>query len=235
MNFDYNNFFEINMIKDYNSNKMKHITENEVMFLKRYIPNKNSKVLDIMCGYGRLANSLYNEGYLNITGVDVDDYLFIPEKKLFKFIKTDYFNNNLKDIYDFCYSIYNSYPNINSFLEVIDRCENNIEKNGILIIDIFSKEWRDRLEKYSKRTLIDNKDFLVELEREYDEEYETSRYCIFNRNTDEKKEYQYKQCVISRDKLLECIPSNWDATILNSKEEKTRDDDQKHILVLKRR
>ena len=74
-----NSFFEINMIKDFDSYKMMKITDNEVDFLQRKIVNQDADILDVMCGYGRLGNRMYDAGYQNISGVDMGMFDFIPE------------------------------------------------------------------------------------------------------------------------------------------------------------
>ena len=49
------------------------------------------------------------------------------------------------------------------------------------------------------------------------------------------REFSYSQCVITKDKLLEIIPSDWNITITDSCIENTRDDDQKNILILRKK
>ena len=81
---DAKNFFEINMIKDFNSKKMLNITEREIKFLQKHISDHNANILDVMCGYGRLGNRLYDFGYKKISGVDMGTFDFISEQKKFK-------------------------------------------------------------------------------------------------------------------------------------------------------
>jgi len=74
------------MIKDYNSEKMKQITQKEVEFLSRIIPDKKTLCLDAMCGYGRIANELYNKGYINVEGIDIGNFDLISKKNNLNFI-----------------------------------------------------------------------------------------------------------------------------------------------------
>ena len=83
--FDAKNFFEVNMIKDFNSEKFKEITSAEIKMLQKCISEPDAYILDVMCGYGRLGNELYKLGYKNLFGVDIDITSLIPEKRLFKF------------------------------------------------------------------------------------------------------------------------------------------------------
>lgn len=226
-------FFEINMIKDFNSKKMETITDNEIDFLKRNITNLDAYILDVMCGYGRLGNRLHDSGYKNIFGVDMGTFDFIPEQKKFNFDNADFYNWIPPILYDYCYSLYNSYDSYETFLKTIDRCKLFLKENGILIIDIFNKVWRDRLPNTSYRIVSDNKNEKIELFRNYDGLYEKSIYKISNENG--VKEYLYSQCVISKDKLLEIVSNDWDITITDSNIENTRDDDQKNILILRKK
>ena len=99
------NFFEINMIKDFDSKKMMTITDNEINFLKKKILNTDSDILDVMCGYGRLGNRLYDLGYQKISGVDMGTFDFIPEQKKFNFHNADFYNWIPLSFYDYCYSL----------------------------------------------------------------------------------------------------------------------------------
>lgn len=227
------NFFEINMIKDYNSEKFKKITSNEVQFLQRNIPDNYANVLDVMCGYGRLSNMLFKLGYKNIFGVDIGNFNFIPEQKLFKFYNFDFYNWKSPILFDYCYSLYNSYNNYQSFLDTINKCNLVLKEDGILIIDIFNKEWRDKLPDFSHRIINENIYEKVELFRYYDGRNEESVYRISNSSG--IKEFLYSQCVINKEELLSLIPNGWHVTITDSRIEKTRDDNQKNILILRKK
>ena len=195
------NFFEINMIKDFYSKKMMTITNNEINFLQRTILNPDAEILDVMCGYGRLANRLYDLGYQKISGVDMETFNFISEQKKFNFYNADFYNWIPFCFYDYCYSLYNSYDSYESFLKTIDRCKSILKENGILIIDIFNKDWRDRLPETSYRIVSNEQTEKIELFRYYDGLHEKSIYRISDNNS--IREFSYSQCVITKDKLLE--------------------------------
>lgn len=231
--FDAENFFEANMIKDFNSKKFKKITLNEIQMLRRYILKLDAYILDVMCGYGRLGNELYKSGYKNLHGIDIDNTSLISEKRLFKFYNADFYNWESTFLYDCCYSLYNSYNSCQSFLNTINKCGLLLKKDGILIIDVFNKEWRDKLPNVTYRIIKNDSEEKVELFRYYDGEYEKSIYRITNNS--EIKEFSYSQCVISKEKLLKLIPDCWDATITDSSVENTREDNQKNILILRKK
>ena len=46
--FDAENFFEANMIKDFNSEKFKKITLAEIKMLQKYIPKSDAYILDVI-------------------------------------------------------------------------------------------------------------------------------------------------------------------------------------------
>ena len=231
--FDAENFFEANMIKDFNSEKFKKITLAEIKMLQKYIPKSDAYILDVMCGYGRLGNELYSLGHKNLSGIDIDTTSLIPEKRLFKFYNADFYNWESPLLYEHCYSLYNSYTNFESFIDTINKCCLVLQKDGILIIDVFNKAWRDRLPNITHRVIKDNIEEKVELFRYYDGEYEKSIYKITSNN--QTKEFSYSQCVLSKEKLLNLIPNCWDITITDSSVENTRDDDQKNILILRKK
>lgn len=227
------NFFEINMIKDFNSKKFEKITYNEIKFLQKYILKKNANILDVMCGYGRLGNELHKLGYENISGVDQGNFDIISQRKSFNFYNADFYEWNSTNLYDYCYSLYNSYDNYELFSNTLNKCNNLLKNKGILIIDIFSKEWRDKLPDISYRVIKEDDNEKVELFRYYDGKYEKSVYRVTNDYT--VKEFSYSQCIINKQELLDIVENNWEVTITNSKIENTREDDQKHILILRKK
>lgn len=230
-----NNFFEVNMIKDYNSEKMRQITQKEIDFLSRIIPDKQTLCLDVMCGYGRIANELYNNGYVNIEGVDIGNFDLISEEKHFKFYNQNFYTWSSEKKYDFCYSLYNSYPNYKIFLDTIDKCYEILTTKGIMVIDIFSKEWRDLIPKENSRIVYEDNKTLVKLSRIFDGINEESTYIVLDKTTNNEKKFVFSQCTITKQKLAEIISSKWDYYITDSLGEKTRVDNQKNILVLRKK
>ena len=71
-----NSFNEIGTYHNYTSKVMPKYTINEAEFIESIFSDKSAKILDIMCGYGRLANQLAKSGYNNITGIDSEKYSF---------------------------------------------------------------------------------------------------------------------------------------------------------------
>lgn len=103
-----------------------------------------------------------------------------------------------------------------------------------MIVDIFSKEWRDTLPGSQHRIVYSSNMVEVELFRRYDDGLETSIYQVYNKCTNEIYKYQFTQCMIDKDRLLKIIPEGWNFTLTTSKDEKTREDNQKHILILRK-
>src|SRR3990167_62626 len=49
-------------------------------FLKKYYPN-DARIVDLGCGPGHWLLHLYENGFTNISGVDIENYIVFPEKK----------------------------------------------------------------------------------------------------------------------------------------------------------
>jgi len=65
-----NSFNDIGIYHNYLSKVMLEYTISESRSIENVFRNKNAKILDIMCGYGRLANQLVKDGFRNVTGID---------------------------------------------------------------------------------------------------------------------------------------------------------------------
>ena len=58
-------------------------------FLKKYYPN-DARIVDLGCGPGHWLLHLYENGFTNISGVDIENYIVFPEiKKMDIFIRAD--------------------------------------------------------------------------------------------------------------------------------------------------
>jgi 2-polyprenyl-3-methyl-5-hydroxy-6-metoxy-1,4-benzoquinol methylase len=96
----------IEQTKDYYDKLMYKYPSSEIKYQKLYdsvlkfIPvNKNVRILDVGCGTGGLINTLKNNGYLNITGLDFSTYCVNYCKKRFpnnNFVQLDLKKNSSK-------------------------------------------------------------------------------------------------------------------------------------------
>lgn len=84
--------------------------------------NKNTRILELGCGTGRLAKLLVNNGYKKYTGVDISEVAinkaceYVPEVN---FINNSFFSKNIKKII----------PSFNTFIlvEVLEHIVKDIE------------------------------------------------------------------------------------------------------------
>jgi len=105
--------------------------------LKKKKLNKNSKILDIGCGRGRIIGSLSRKLKLSnkpigidpIVHKDVDKSIDFRDQDIFKFFKV---NNYKFDLIMIKQTLH--FFNKNKRKELIKTCRNNLKKNGVLII-----------------------------------------------------------------------------------------------------
>ena len=57
--------------------------------------SQNGKILDFGCGYGRICNELYSEGYRKIIGVDSSKAMIERGHKMFPHLNLETINDNL--------------------------------------------------------------------------------------------------------------------------------------------
>lgn len=79
--------------------------KNVIELINSKIKSKGSNILDVGCGDGVLANMLWNNGFQNITGIDVqDEAIYYAEEKTkhtnIVFIKSDVYKLSFKKKFD---------------------------------------------------------------------------------------------------------------------------------------
>ncbi len=151
-NYFYNFLREIsNYSMAYGAKKENNLLLN---FLKKNNIPKDTKILDVGCGYGRIMELIQNEGY-KITGVDANiDIVNANKIKGFDCISVDEFKNTNEkyDLILMCHII--EHMNPPDLLQFMDYYLNFLKEKGKLIIitPIFTKAFYtdfDHIKPYS--------------------------------------------------------------------------------------
>jgi SAM-dependent methyltransferase len=129
----FNNFDEIE--KQYNTSF--YLDKN----IKNVLPlDKNAKILDLGCGFGRYLKYIQELGYTDIQGVEIGD-----EQN--EFLKNKGFNITQQDIFEFLKNIKDKYDFVTMFdvlehftkeeiVELLPLLKNILNDNGILIVRV---------------------------------------------------------------------------------------------------
>lgn len=232
-----NSFDQIGIYHNYVSKVMPNYTKQEIEFLTKIFKNKNASIIDIMCGYGRITNQLKNQGYSNITGIDKNDYNFLGVPKDFIFIKDNFYTYYFNQKYDYAYSLYNCYSDINNLYDFIQKVYRILNIDGIFIIDCFNKKWRDNIESNFYKELYIDQDYKLVIRRSYNEllSNELTIYTLYYKNKI-INEFEFNQRFFDLEEIIDIInTNNWDFKLMNSEYLKTRNNTQKHIMILRRK
>ena len=143
----------------------KYINSFNNFLLKNFSFTKNSKILDIGCGRGKIIGSISNR--LKLTnkpfGIDVEDHLDKDKKIIFKKIDALSFlkkNTILFDIIMIKQTIH--FLKLSQINRLINLCKKNLNKNGKIIISTLDPEkneipvfdlMKKKLEKSLKRDI----------------------------------------------------------------------------------
>ena len=231
------NFDDIGMYHNYTSKVMPGYTQTECDFLEKVFIDKKEPVLDVMCGYGRIANELVKRNYKNVYGVDFSDYSFLNVDKDFIFSKDDFFHYRPGILFKYLYSLYNCYENKEYLRKVIAKITELSADNAFVILDVFNKEWRDKIDSEFYKLLIDSFPVKLEVSRHYDDAtgVETTKY-LKTMSDNKQEEYSFSQKFFTQTEIEESIDyKKWDIDFLTSDVVGSRNNNQKRILVLKRR
>jgi ubiquinone/menaquinone biosynthesis C-methylase UbiE len=140
-----NEFYEILKTEKLEKLKNKNQTINEIAYLERIL-DKNNKILDLGCGYGRLTIPLAKKGY-DIVGLDASSYL-IKKAKLYSkneelnidFIFGDMRNLPFKkesfDIVLCLWSVFLELIDKNSQVKAINEMFRVLKKDGFSLIEM---------------------------------------------------------------------------------------------------
>ena len=232
-----NSFNEIGTYHNYSSKVMPKYTIQEANFLNEIFENKNGKVLDIMCGYGRLANALVSNGYSDVTGIDAEKYDFLGIPKDFKYINDEFLKHRFTDNYDYAYSLYNCYGNIHELYNNIYKARDILNRNGILIVDFFNKEWRDSIEEGFYKELYKDDQYKLVIKRTYNKTTgdETTYYELYYLDH-LIKSWQFTQKFFNQQEVTDIIDSSdWSCSLYNSSGLTTRTNEQKNIMIMRKK
>lgn len=228
-------FNELGTYHNFTSKVMPIYTDTECKFLNdRFYGNKDKKILDIMCGYGRIANRLKQLGYKNIYGIDSENYEFLHVPKDFTFINDDYLQHEFNNHFDFVYSLYNCFDSIDYMGKIFDKTYSILTDGGVFIADCFNKQWRDNVAPDFEKVLYKDDNYTLIIKRDYDSKTanEITWYELYYK-TQKIKEYEYVQKFFSCNEILEVIDSSkWNVNISDSLQLQSRTNAQKHVMVL---
>lgn len=160
-------------------------------FYKKWLPKgKDSKILELCCGTGRLTIPLAKSG-INITGVDFTPTMLeqaksksVTEGLQIRFIEADMRKLDLNETFNLIFipfnSIHHLYTNkdLQQTLSVVKR---HLKTNGLLILDCFNPNIEFLVERskiqhtISEYTTTDGRDILIKENMHYESDTQINR------------------------------------------------------------
>lgn len=133
-----------------------NLTDAELKLIKRFI-NKESVILDLACGYGRLFIPLKEHGY-KVFGLDFSSQMTAElrkDKRYKRYIKIGdmrekKYNDNFFDLIFCFFSSFGYFDNPYEDFKVLIRAADSLKKNGVFILDL-RNALKTKREKMAKR------------------------------------------------------------------------------------
>lgn len=105
--------------------------------------NKEDKILDVGCGYGRTLNELYSKGFKNLFGIDFSDKMILRGKRLFPWLnlnvkhdkKIPYEDNSLDAV--ILFAVLTCIVNDEEQIFLMNEIKRVLKPNGVLYINDF--------------------------------------------------------------------------------------------------
>lgn len=139
----YNFYFNNNYFKIYNSLFPDARSRQEAKFLSRFIPNKNSRVLDLGCAWGRHLKTLVKMGYEDLTGVDYAEELLAKARKTLdahtvKLMHSDFAKFHSDKPFDFIFQTFQAFGHEDTAYdrENIKNVYSNLNTDGKYLLDL---------------------------------------------------------------------------------------------------
>ena len=163
----------------------------DLQFYKRWLPkNKNSRILELCCGTGRLTIPIARDGFV-ISGVDYTSSMIdqaksnaIQNQLEIEFILADIRTLDLPDKYDVIFipfnSIHHLYTNQDLF-KAFNVVKNHLNDGGLFLLDCFNPsfhfivEGEKELKEIAKYTTKDGRDVLVKEIMHYESKTQINR------------------------------------------------------------
>ena len=166
---------------------------------KEYV-DKDKKILDIGCGYGRTLKELYDNGYTNLYGIDFSKEMINLANSLYPYINFNIISGNKLDYEDNSFdsvillAVLTCIPDNSNQLDLINDIYRILKNDGILYINDFllnySEMYLERYKKYKDKYMygvFETSD--GGLFRHHDSEYLNSLLCNFKCEDIKKLKY----------------------------------------------
>lgn len=163
----------------------------DLQFYKKWMPqNKETRILELCCGTGRLTLPIAKDGY-DITGVDIMPSMLkkAKEKALkedldIEFIEADIRNLALAEKYDLIFipfnSIHHLYKNEDLF-QAFQVVKNHLKEGGLFLLDCFNPniqfivEAEKEQSKIATYTTNDGREIIIKQSMQYENHSQINR------------------------------------------------------------
>lgn len=130
-------------------------THEEVDFIQRYIPNKDSFILDIGCGIGRHTAELFERGYKNIKAYDFSSIHIKNAKEMHPECSDSYQVQDVRKLHtkkaDFAlclYDVIGSFPNEKDNEKILISLKRNLKRKSYAVVSVMNMELTKNIAKY---------------------------------------------------------------------------------------
>ena len=172
----------------------------EAEFLTKFIPSKDSPVLDFGCGWGRHLKELAQMGYTDLTGVDYAEALlqkakgFLKDYPKAKLVNSTFVDFKLDRKFDFIFQVFQAfgYETREYDQENLNNVSSLLSKSGVYLLDLRSPNLLMNNEKFDLpgdvqiNVSFDNESKREKFTYHFDGEEDVGEYNVYT--LDELKE-----------------------------------------------
>ena len=133
-------------------------------------------------------------------------------------------------------SLYNCYKDNEELYKTLKKTYSLLKENGKLVIDCFNKSWRDSIDKDFYKELYIDENYKLIIRRDYDFKTgnELTVYELYRENI-KIKDFTFVQKFFEIDDILDILDNKWSYNLANSNDSQTRNNSQKHIMILRKK
>lgn len=176
------------------------------------LTKSHEKILEVGCGTGRILLALFEKGYKNICGVEIDDIFYKKalsklDGRQIRIYHTDFLDFDESEKYDkvlFTFNVFTEYLSIAQKLAALEKAKQLMADSGKIILSNLAHDFKGWSSKEITHNFDINDQWNCQIDCDRNLLHQTSACSVVYTNKHSKESFHdhYKVSLITRNELL---------------------------------